>query len=410
MPEHSVASAELFSQTKKGAWGLLFLCSSTFAIEQDRYVDPAQIQFEAGVSALLSDDLENALRIFGDLYKKTNAPRVKLEWARAAFLAKKYGLSSQLFNEVLAENLPDSVRFNISLWLTEISALSDQTDYGFTFVRDTNPFAVGKQQTILIYGTPFLYSPPQDIETLLGLNFHFRHSRTLNASGTVRLIVESDNTVYQGRDNIKTSVKAAIQVKRRSEDNLSLRLGFDHFFQRSELFLKQPYVGIQYRKDQVNGVLNRYQLDATVTKNIYPDYSFADGRSTSLTTSATSTVKEGVQIGGILFLDQTKTRLRSQGAHTFSGTVFARLLVPSSTSTLTLSLTKSRKNYNGIDELFLLRRHDMRDVISASIQPNNLKVFGLFPNLEIGSEKSTSNIKINSFERTFLNFSLKKNY
>ncbi len=189
-----MASAELFTQLKKGAWGLLFLLSSTFAIGQVRYIDPAQVQFEAGVSALFSDDLENALKLFEDLYKKTNAPRVKLEWARAAFLAKKYKLSSQLFNEVLAENIPDSVRFNISLWLTEISALSDQTDYGFTFVRDTNPFAVGKQQTILIYGTPFLYSPPQDIETLLGLNFHFRHSRTLNASGTVTPYIKAETT------------------------------------------------------------------------------------------------------------------------------------------------------------------------------------------------------------------------
>jgi hypothetical protein len=117
-----------------------------------------------------------------------------------------------------------------------------------------------------------------------------------------------------------------------------------------------------------------------------------------------------MQIGGSLFWDRTETKLRSQGSHTFSGTVFGRLLVPSKASTLTLSLSKARKNYNGIDELFLLQRHDMRDVISASIQPNNLKVFGLFPNLEIGSEKSTSNIKINSFARKFLNFSLKKNF
>lgn len=410
MQGHSVASAELLSQIKKGAWGLLFLFSSTFANGQDRHVDPAQVQFESGLSALFSDDLETALKIFEDLYKKTNAPRVKLEWARAAFLAKKYKLSSQLFNEVLAESIPDSVRFNISLWLTEISVLSDQTDYGFTFVRDTNPFAVGKQQTILIYGTPFIYSPPQEIETLLGLNFHFRHARTLNTSGTVRIIAEADHTAYQGRDNNKTSVKSAFQVKRRSEDNLSLRLGLDHFFQRNELFLKQPYVGVQYRKDQSIGVLNQYQVDATVTKNIYPVFSFADGQSISLSTSATSTVKEDMQIGGNLYLDRTETKLRSQGFNTLTGTVFSRVLAPSILSTVTISLTKSRRTYNGIDELFLLRRHDMRDVISTSIQPNNLKVFGLYPALEIGTERSTSNIKINSFKRTFLNLALKKNF
>jgi hypothetical protein len=151
-------------------------------------------------------------------------------------------------------------------------------------------------------------------------------------------------------------------------------------------------------------------VDATVTKNIYPDFSFADGQSISLSTSATSTVKEGMQIGGNLYLDQTETKLRSQGFNTLTGTVFSRVLAPSILSTVTLSLTKSRRTYNEIDELFLLRRHDMRDVISTSIQPNNLKVFGLYPALEIGTERSTSNIKINTFKRTFLNLALKKNF
>jgi len=406
-----VASAkQIFFSLKKGALGLLFLFSSAIALGQDRPVDPAQVQFEAGVRAMFSGDHEAALALFEALYQKTNAPRVKLEWARAAFLAKKYNLSAQLFREVLDGNIPDSVRFNISLWLTEVSALSDQTDYGFTFVRDTNPFAVAKQQTILIYGIPFQYTPPKGMETLSGLNFYVRHSRTLNSSGTVRLIAEADDTEYQGRDNTKTSVKAALQIKRRPEDNLSLRLGFDHFFQRRDLLLKQPYVGIQYRKDQLTGVLNQYQLDAVLAKNIYPEYSFVDGQTISLSANGSRNVKEGMQIGGNLYVDETETKLWTQGFNTVAGTVYARLLVPPIRSTVRLSMTKSVRTYNGIDELFLLRRHDTRNSLAASIQPYSLKVFGLFPTVEIGLENSNSNISINAFKRTFLNFALKKNY
>ena len=406
-----MASAkQVYTSLKKGAVSLLFLFSSAIALGQDRHVDPAQVQFEAGMRAMYSGDHEAALALFEDLYKKTNASRVKLEWARAAFLAKKYSLSAQLFEQVLEGNTPDSVRFNISLWLTEISALSDQTDYGFTFVRDTNPFAVAKQQTILIYGIPLLYTPPKGMETLSGLNFYIRHSRTLDSLGTVRLIAEADDTQYQGRDNTKTSVKAALQIKRRSEDNLSLRLGLDHFFQRRDLLLKQPYVRIQYRKDKLTGVLNQYQLDAAVTKNIYPEYSFVDGQTISLSANASKNVREGMQIGGNLYIDETETKLWTQGSNTVAGTVYSRLLVPPIRSTVRLSLTKSSRTYNGIDELFLLRRHDTRDVLSASIQPYSLKVFSLFPSVEIGVENSKSNIAINSFKRTFINFALKKNY
>lgn len=399
-------------KAKGGGFGLLLLCLAfgSIAQAQDIPSDPAQIQFEAGVQQMFANRLDEAIAIFEDLYNKTRATRVKLEWARAAFLGKRYALSRRLFDEVLAEPIPDIVRFNISVYLGEIAKLGDQTDYGFSFVSDTNPFAVAKKQQVLIYGIPFTYTPPKVQETLAGLNFYVAHSRSLTESGTVRLIAEADNTEYQGEDNNKSAVKLAVQLKSNAADNTSLRLGVDHFYQRRVLLLRQPYVGLQYRKDQLGGVFQQLQVDLRAGKNTYPDFSYVDGHTASVGVSVTKNISNNLQMGASLFFDGTTSKTESQGYNTTAANVNARFFTPFIASNTRLNYSWSNRTYKAVDELFAVTRSDRRVAISASIQPYTLKIMGLYPTLELGIEKTKSSISINSFDRTFANFTLRKNY
>lgn len=359
---------------------------------------------------MFAGEQDLAMGIFEDLHKETDAVRVKLEWARSAFLGKRYDLSKKLFDQILTESIPDVVRFNIALYLTEIAKLGDQTDYGWVFTRDTNPFAMAKAQQILIYGIPFTYTPPRAQETLFGLNFYVAHSRSLTDGGTVRLIAEADDTEYEGKDNNKSSIKLALQLKDKSEDNLSFKFGVDHFFQRRNLLLSSPYLGIQYRKDQLAGYFNQYQLEFKTGKNNYAGFPLMDGTLSSLTFYASKNLENGIQVGGNLHLDKATSITESQVYSTELAGVYARFFMPFISSNTRISFTKTRRTYKGLDELFIIKREDFRENISLSIQPYSIKIFGLYPVAEVGIEKSTSNIPINSFKRAFANFALRKNY
>ena len=79
--------------------------SSQLIVNNQKFVvqDSLQAQFILGGIALNNRDYEAAVAIFSDLLRKTNSPRVKLELARALFLAHRFKDAKQVFQEVLSE-------------------------------------------------------------------------------------------------------------------------------------------------------------------------------------------------------------------------------------------------------------------------------------------------------------------
>ncbi len=369
-----------------------------------------QVIFEDGVRAMFSGNYDSSIKTFEQLYQATKSQRVKLEWARSAFLAKQYKLSKRLFDEVMAENPPAIVKFNIHLFLGEISKLGDQTDYGFSVVRDTNPFGFSKPQNILIYGIPFSYTPPTKKETLTGLNFYINHSMTLNEGRNIRLIANLEDTEYQGENNNKSSAKLALQFKINAEDNLDFKIGGDYYFQRRELLMIQPYLGLQYRKDQVGGVLDQYQFSLRAARNQFPDFPHIDGPQHSVSASATKSISQHVQLSVDGYLDQFASKTKSQGFNTTTKGVRAKIFAPIIGSFIHLGYTQTSRDYKELDELFLVKRNDDRVLRSITLQPYSFKILSLHPSIEMGYEKLASNISINSFERKYINFALKRNF
>jgi len=372
-------------------------------------LDP-QAEFTAGVAAMFAGQYDNAIAVFSELYRKTHSPRVKLEWARAAFLAKNYDVSRQLFSEVLLENPPDIVRFNISLYLGEIAKLGNSTDYGFSYVRDTNPFAFSKPQTVTIYGMPFTYRPPRTQETLHGVNAYITHSRTLNTAGTVRAMVEAEDTEYSGQNNNKSSLKLSLDIKPSLENNWSIKTGFDAYLQRRALLLYQPFVGLGYRKDQMGGLIHQLQIDLRHGENIYPDFSSINGTFNSISIQASKNLNPELQIGGSYYMDATTSASASSAYKTQAQGLFAKFFTPAIRSNTKISYTNSKRHYSGVDELFLVKRKDERTILSLAIQPYSLKFAELYPSIEFGHEVTDSSIPINGYQRNFISLQLKRNY
>ncbi len=184
---------------KMGARWLPFLIAGLFFnISAEASEAANQNEFRKGLSFLFNSNYSDAEDVFEGLFARTKAPRVKLEWARAAYLNKNYELSKKLFEEVMESEIPESVRFNIMIYLNQLADLTDQIDYKINFVRDTNPQGSSKPQTIIIYGIPFEYIPVQRQETLNGINLGVYYSKRIMDFKDQRLILDFDVTDYYG--------------------------------------------------------------------------------------------------------------------------------------------------------------------------------------------------------------------
>jgi len=389
----------------------LFLFSkSTLSASEVNSIDYQKV-FELGVKALIQSDYSEAKRIFEALYFKTKSARVKLEWARSAFLAKDYSLAQRLFTEVLElEDIPDTVRFNVSLFLSEISKLSDFTDYRVSFVRDTNPFGSADAQTIEIFGIPFNYTPPNQKQTLNGVNLFFYHSRTITDDGLTRFLFELDGTNYQGKQNSKLTTRASLETRFNRLSNTSYRIGYETTLLRESKVVEQPFVSINYREDRLVGFFDRIQGELKHAKNRYPDYPFANSDTNSMNFSVAKNIKPTIQISSGLYLDKNFAEANFQSFQTWAYSVGLKFFTPFISSNTQITLLRSEREFNGIDDLFLKKRVDNRELISLSIQPYSFKVLGLYPAFEVGKERTKSSISINSFDKVVFNVSLRKTH
>jgi len=367
--------------------------------------------FELGVAAMLEGDYKISSEIFEWLYAKTKSPRVKLEWARAAFLNKEYNLARELFIEALdSYSIPDSVKFNISVFINEISRLGDHTDYSFSFVKDTNPFGSPKPQKIVIFGIPFDYVPPNEKETLNGLKINFFHSKTLSDNGLWRILMDLDLINYEGGNKSKAKGSLAVESKLKANDNISYRLGKEFLRQNDTTVLEQDFLSINYRKDKITGLFNRMEGALKHSVNRFPHFPIANGVTNSLNMALSTSLSDKIQLSLGAYSDKNFTNRDFLNYSTNAYSANVKIFTPIILSNTQLSFSHSLRRFHGIDDLFIIKRRDSSKTLSLKIQPYSLKIYGLHPAVEIGTENTKSNIAINSFKKNIINFTLSKNY
>ena len=134
-----------------------------------RTPDPVQEQFLLGQIAGLEKRYHDAIEIYRDiLARHPKLTRVRLELARALFLAGDDGAARHHFELVLGEDLPPAVEQNINRFLYEIRKRKRwQIRAYFALAPDTNITAATDQDKVYIYGLPFELS--EDAQETSGL-------------------------------------------------------------------------------------------------------------------------------------------------------------------------------------------------------------------------------------------------
>lgn len=129
-------------------------------VAQDPTADPIELLFLGGMIAIGNQNYASAIAQFQKiLLKRPDISRVRLELARAYFLAGNDDGAQYHFERVLASNLPEPVIANVQNFLAQIRARrSWQFGFNFALLPDSNVNQGTSAQTMIIAGLPMTLS------------------------------------------------------------------------------------------------------------------------------------------------------------------------------------------------------------------------------------------------------------
>jgi tetratricopeptide (TPR) repeat protein len=137
--------------------GKLAEAKRVLAAQLEKAPDDPQALFLSGLVAVAEKDYDKAIEQFRHiLVLEPDVERVRLELARAFFLAGDYTNAERQFRFARAGNLPDEVKANIDTYLANI-ALQRRWQYRFALAvaPDTNVNGGTGVRQVTIYGLPF---------------------------------------------------------------------------------------------------------------------------------------------------------------------------------------------------------------------------------------------------------------
>lgn len=132
--------------------------------------DP-ELLFLKGQVALRKADYSAAIELFRTLLTQDpSRVRVRLELARALYLAHNYDAARYHFEIALGTDLPETVRDNILRFLRAIYAQTTFVTISALVVTDTNPNRATTARTVNILGQTFVLNPDARARPGVGLN------------------------------------------------------------------------------------------------------------------------------------------------------------------------------------------------------------------------------------------------
>ena len=161
-----------------------------------------QLRFLRGLLALNQGDYRKAIDIFrAILVDHPEALRVRLELARAHFMAREFQNADRQFRAVRAENLPPAVQANVDVFLGQIRMAKDWS-YGLSvaIAPDTNINGASTTREVDIYGLPFRLSEDARQKSGIGaaIDASLEYAPRIAPNGRFRLGAALQRREYKG--------------------------------------------------------------------------------------------------------------------------------------------------------------------------------------------------------------------
>ena len=161
--------------------------------------DP-QVQFLQAQSLLARGDYARAAgKLREQLSRDPTVVRVRLELARALFLAGDYGAARYHFELALGEDLPDAARENVYRYLRHIEAKTTWLEVTVSAGRDSNPGSATSARTIQILGQSFLVDDGTRAQPAWGLAANVQARKAIGAGERMFVATLLQLRDYEGR-------------------------------------------------------------------------------------------------------------------------------------------------------------------------------------------------------------------
>jgi Flp pilus assembly protein TadD len=160
--------------------------------------DP-QVLFLQAQSALQRRDYGAASTKLRELLSRDpSLVRVRLDLARALFLAGDYGASRYHFELALGEDLPAAARENVHLYLRYIQAQTAWLEMTFYVGRDSNPGSATSARTVEILGQSFLVDEASKAKPAWGAAMRLQGRAAFGAEDRSYARAQLDLRDYEG--------------------------------------------------------------------------------------------------------------------------------------------------------------------------------------------------------------------
>ncbi|MEH6575683.1 MAG: porin family protein [Amphritea sp.] len=367
--------------------------------------DPLQAQFVIGGIALNNRDYEAAVAIFADLLRKTNSPRVKLELARALFLARRYKAAKQTFNEVLSEaELPWAVKQNIRLYLDEIDSFLGFVKFGLSIVSDSNPRNFTSSKEVMIAGQVLSVVPPEDNREIYGIRYKMTSGRPLSDDRRVLGFLNLSYTDFEQGQFDRWTGDTGVIYTFKSLPKLRSRTGVEYSAQGGNKQYDFSYTSLLYTPDPVRQF--RLNHEFKVGRLHSPNAPQFDATSYSLITNFSRPLDSGALVTSVVSIDHSRAKEDPYSYH--GGAIGLGIDIPLNSWGLELFGSAGKRLYEEPDPFFEGKRSDSRKKLGLLLSNKNIQIMNFMPEIGVVYERNDSSLDFFSYDKLSLVFSLEE--
>ncbi len=367
-----------------------------------------QALFEDAMVLVNQGKYAEGTEILSSLYQRTHSPRVKLEWARALYLAEKKSEAKVLFKEILETNPPYMVKEKIHVFLDDISKSEGRFNISFGLISDSNPKNLTSASSVNVFGQQYYYNPNIKPESETGVSYSINANKAFNDRSPWYFGLSINGSKFNNYQYDKTSIEQFVSHRIFDSPRVNLKLSLQEFVFAGKLLYIYPAISFRHTYENANGF---YLWDEIkVGKLYYSEYTYLDGFMTNFTSGIGKAFTPQLTLGAELGFDRMNANENPYSFLSSTAGLISNFFIPSLELKTDIKAIKSYKNFDAMDPIFGEIRRDERSGLFATITKTNWSIYGVTPSLEVGFEKNDSSIDIYSYNRVMANLYFRKSF
>lgn len=343
--------------------------------------------------------------MFRALLERTDAPRVKLELARALYLQQRRLEARALFRTVLLDRaLPWQVRDNIEAYLREIDEAEGYLRFSVSLVSDSNPRNITNQREFTIGGIRLSFVPPTDNEKVTGLRYTVQALQPVSPGGRLAAYFSGALADFTGSALDRSTIDAGLARDVGADGGTRIKAGIEAgTFGGSRLY-DFPYVGLSQLLSQ--SATHRASGELKLGRVHFPDYRYLDAVHASMAASLERGLTPSVAMSAHASVEFSEAR---EKPYTYYGWALGPGLtwyLAEPAVALRTTLSYGIRRYAAVDPLFGEPRSDAKAGMEFSLRSKQWRWMNLRPALVLSFEENRSSIEFYGYKKANVSISM----